>query len=50
MIDLSSIKALDPEVYEGLEKELSRQRNNILFLQICLLRLFRRGDYKFLRV
>ena len=29
MIDLSSIKALDPEVYEGLEKELQRQRNNI---------------------
>ena len=29
MIDLTSIKALDPEVYEGLEKELQRQRNNI---------------------
>ena len=29
MIDLKSIKALDPEVYEGLEKELQRQRNNI---------------------
>ncbi len=29
MIDLNSIKALDPEVYEGLEKELQRQRNNI---------------------
>ena len=29
MIDLTSIKALDPEVYEGLEKELKRQRENI---------------------
>ena len=29
MIDLTSIKAIDPEVYEGLEKELQRQRNNI---------------------
>ena len=29
MIDLKSIKAMDPEVYEGLEKELQRQRNNI---------------------
>jgi len=29
MIDLTSIKLADPEVYEGLEKELSRQRNNI---------------------
>lgn len=29
MIDLTSIKAADPEVYEGLEKELKRQRDNI---------------------
>ncbi len=29
MIDLTSIKLLDPEVYEGLEKELQRQRDNI---------------------
>ncbi len=29
MIDLNSIKLVDPEVYEGLEKELQRQRNNI---------------------
>ncbi len=29
MIDLKSIKLADPEVYEGLEKELQRQRNNI---------------------
>ncbi len=29
MIDLKSIKLVDPEVYEGLEKELQRQRNNI---------------------
>ena len=29
MIDLTSIKLADPEVYEGLEKELQRQRNNI---------------------
>ena len=29
MIDLTSIKMADPEVYEGLEKELARQRNNI---------------------
>ena len=29
MIDLTSIKLADPEVYEGLEKELTRQRNNI---------------------
>ena len=29
MIDLTSIKTMDPEVYEGLEKELQRQRNNI---------------------
>ena len=29
MIDLTSIKMADPEVYEGLQKELSRQRNNI---------------------
>ena len=29
MIDLTSIKLADPEVYEGLQKELSRQRNNI---------------------
>ena len=29
MIDLNSIKIADPELYEGLEKELSRQRNNI---------------------
>ncbi|MBE5734215.1 MAG: serine hydroxymethyltransferase [Clostridiales bacterium] len=28
-MDLTSIKLADPEVYEGLEKELSRQRNNI---------------------
>ena len=29
MIDLTSIKKADPELYEGLEKELIRQRNNI---------------------
>ena len=29
MIDLTSIKVADPELYEGLEKELNRQRNNI---------------------
>ena len=29
MIDLTSIKMADPELYEGLEKELNRQRNNI---------------------
>ena len=29
MTDLTSLKILDPEVYEGLEKELNRQRNNI---------------------
>ncbi len=29
MIDLTSIKNADPELFEGLEKELSRQRNNI---------------------
>lgn len=29
MIDLTSIKVADPEVYEGLEKELKRQRDNI---------------------
>lgn len=29
MIDLTSIKMNDPELYEGLEKELTRQRNNI---------------------
>jgi len=29
MIDLTSIKLADPEVYEGLQKELTRQRNNI---------------------
>ena len=29
MIDLSSIKAQDPELYEGLEKEFNRQQNNI---------------------
>ena len=29
MIDLTSIKMADPEVYEGLEKELKRQRDNI---------------------
>ena len=29
MIDLTSIKMADPELYEGLEKELYRQRNNI---------------------
>ena len=29
MIDLTSIKLADPELYEGLEKELNRQRNNI---------------------
>ena len=29
MIDLTSIKNADPEVYEGLEKELQRQRDNI---------------------
>ena len=29
MIDLTSIKNSDPELYEGLEKELIRQRNNI---------------------
>ena len=26
MIDLTSIKLADPEVYEGLEKELKRQK------------------------
>ncbi len=29
MIDLTSIKNSDPELYAGLEKELERQRNNI---------------------
>ena len=29
MMDLTSIKVQDPELYEGLEKELARQRNNI---------------------
>lgn len=29
MIDLTSIKNADPELYAGLEKELNRQRNNI---------------------
>ena len=29
MIDLTSIKMADPELYAGLEKELNRQRNNI---------------------
>ncbi len=29
MTDLTSIKLQDPELYEGLEKELTRQRNNI---------------------
>ena len=29
MLDLTSIKNADPELFEGLEKELSRQRNNI---------------------
>ena len=29
MIDLTSIKVADPAVYEGLEKELKRQRDNI---------------------
>ncbi len=29
MIDLTSIKNADPELYEGLAKELNRQRNNI---------------------
>ena len=29
MIDLTSIKKSDPELYEGLEKELNRQRHNI---------------------
>ncbi len=29
MIDLTCIKNSDPELYEGLEKELKRQRNNI---------------------
>ncbi len=29
MTDLTSIKIQDPELYEGLEKELTRQRNNI---------------------
>ena len=29
MIDLTSIKLADPELYEGLQKELMRQRNNI---------------------
>lgn len=29
MIDYSAIKKSDPELYEGLMKELSRQRNNI---------------------
>ena len=29
MTDLTSIKIQDPELYEGLEKELQRQRNNI---------------------
>ncbi|MBQ9756521.1 MAG: serine hydroxymethyltransferase [Clostridia bacterium] len=28
-MDLTSIKVQDPELYEGLEKELARQRNNI---------------------
>jgi len=29
MIDLTSLKIADPEVYEGLNKELTRQRDNI---------------------
>ncbi len=29
MIDLSTIKTQDPELYAGLEKELNRQQNNI---------------------
>ncbi len=29
MTDLTSIKLQDPEVFEGLDKELARQRNNI---------------------
>ena len=29
MTDLTSIKIADPEVFEGLDKELKRQRNNI---------------------
>ena len=29
MIDLTSLKIADPEVYEGLNKELQRQRDNI---------------------
>lgn len=29
MTDLTSIKVQDPELFEGLEKELQRQRNNI---------------------
>ncbi len=29
MTDLTSIKIQDPEVFEGLDKELARQRNNI---------------------
>ncbi len=29
MTDLTSIKVQDPELFEGLDKELSRQRNNI---------------------
>ncbi len=29
MIDLSTLKTSDPELYAGLEQELSRQRNNI---------------------
>ena len=29
MIDFTSLKAKDPELFDGLEKELNRQRNNI---------------------
>lgn len=29
MIDYSALKTVDPELYEGIEKELYRQRNNI---------------------
>lgn len=29
MIDLSTIKSIDPELYEGMAKELKRQQNNL---------------------
>ena len=39
MMDLTSIKVQDPELYEGLEKELARQRNNIELIADCVKKL-----------